>query len=99
MKRFQLSRYVKKWLPLIIAACFILTAGVFSFLRASQTYLASAVIRYEGEDAEEGLTPSGTELDVNEIKSSAIMSQVITNLKLDTVPYSVDDLISRVKIT
>ncbi len=99
MRRFQLSRYIKRWLPLIIVVCIALTAAVFSFLRSSQTYLASAVIRYEGEQAQQGLTPAGQELDVNEIKSSAIMSKVITNLNLDLVPYSVDDLISRVKIT
>lgn len=51
MKEFQISRYVKKWLPLIIVVCVALTGAVYVFLSSSQTYIASAVIRYEGEDA------------------------------------------------
>lgn len=99
MKEFELSKYVKKWLPFIIIACAALTVGVYLFLTSSQTYIASAVIRYEGEDAETGYTPNGAELDVNEIKSSSIMSQVIENLELDTSVYSVDNLISALSIT
>lgn len=98
MKEFQLSRYLKKWLPFIVAVCFAMTAVVYLFLQSSQTYVASAVIHYNDESAQEGLTPLGTELDVNEIKSSSIMSRVLVNLELDG-SYSVDDLISRVDIT
>lgn len=98
MKEFQLSRYIKKWLPLIVVLCVGLTAAVYLFLSSSRQYVASAVIQYTDPQAEQGLTPLGTPLDVNEIKSSSIFSRVITNLGLDG-SYSVDDLISRVTIT
>lgn len=98
MREFQMLRYLKKWLPWIVALCVGLTAAVYMGLRASQQYVASAVIRYNDEGAEEGLTPLGTELDVNEIKSSSILSRVLYNLELEGT-YSVDDLISRVSIT
>lgn len=98
MKEFQLSRYIKKWLPLIVALCIGMTVAVYFFLSSSRMYEASAVIHYNDPQAEEGLTPLGTTLDVNEIKSSSILSRVISNLGLDG-SYSVDGLISRVKIT
>lgn len=98
MKEFQLSRYIKKWLPLIVAFCFGLTIVVYLVLSSSRNYIASAVIQYNDPSAEQGLTPLGTALNVDEIKSSAILSQVISSLGLDG-SYSVDDLISRVKIT
>ena len=99
MKEFQLSRYIKKWLPLIIVVCIALTVSVYFFLSASQTYVASAVIQYNGNDAVNGLNPDGTELDVSEFKSSSLMTEVIENLGLDSDEYSVDNLISKIQIT
>lgn len=98
MKEFELSRYIKKWLPLIVFLCIGLTVAVYLFLSSSRMYVASAVIHYNDENAEKGLTPIGTELDVNEIRSSSIMSRVLLNLGL-TGTYSVDDLLSRVSVT
>lgn len=97
MKKFQISRYIKKWLPLIITVCIALTIGVHMFLSSSQTYVASAVINYS-IDSTTGLTPAGTELDVSEIKSSSIMARVIDNLGLDPKEYSLDNLISRLSV-
>lgn len=59
MREFQILRYLKKWLALIVALCLGLTAAVYMGLRASQQYVASAVIHYNDEDAAEGLTPLG----------------------------------------
>ena len=97
MKKFQISRYIKKWLPLIITVCIALTIGVHTFLSSSQTYVASAVINYS-IDSTTGLTPAGTVLDVSEIKSSSIMARVIENLGLDPGEYSLDNLISRLSV-
>ena len=98
MREFQISRYIKKWLPLIVAVCVVLTMAVAFFLSRQQTYIASAVIEFNSEGAKEGLTPAGTELDINEIKSSAIMSRVLENLNLGEKSYSVDDLVSRLRV-
>ena len=98
MKAFELSRYIKKWLPLIVALCVGLTVASYLFLSSSRKYVASAVIHYNDASAELGQTPSGADLDVNEIKSSAILSRVLHKLSLEDT-YSVDDLISRVTIS
>lgn len=98
MKSFQIFRYVKKILPLIIVVCLVATFFVYYKLSSVNTYIASEVIHYNDEQAEEGLAPTGEKLDVNEIKSSAVMSKVVERMGLTGI-YSVDSLISRVNIT
>ncbi len=98
MKNFQIFRYLKKLLPLIIVFCVLATYVVYYKLSASNTYIASEVIHYNDPQAEKGLTPTGDKLDVNEIKSSAVVSKVVDRLGLTGI-YSVDSLISRINIT
>ena len=98
MKNFQILRYIRKFIPFIVAFCILATYAVYFKLSRSNTYIASEVIHYNDEQAEKGLTPTGGKLDVNEIKSSAVMSKVVEKLGL-TGTYSVDSLISRIDIT
>ena len=98
MKNFQILRYIKKLLPVIIAFCLLATFAVYFKLSRSNTYIASEVIHYNDEQAERGLAPTGEKLDVNEIKSSAVMSKVVDKMGLTGI-YSVDSLISRIDIT
>ncbi len=98
MQNFQISRYIKKLLPLILVFCIAATYAIHLKLKASNTYVASEVIHYNDGQAEKGLAPTGDKLDVNEIKSSAVMSKVVERMGL-TGTYSVDSLISRVSIT
>ena len=98
MKNFQILRYFKKLLPLIVVFCLLTTVAVYFKLSSSNTYIASEVIHYNDEQAEKGLLPTGDKLDVNEIKSSAVMSRVVDKLGLAGI-YSVDSLISRINIT
>ena len=98
MKNFQIFRYLKKLLPFIVIFCLIATYAVYYKLSASNSYIASEVIHYNDEQAEQGLAPTGDKLDVNEIKSSAVMSKVVEKMGLTGV-YSVDSLISRINIT
>ena len=98
MKNFQILRYLKKLLPLIIVFCLLATYAIYFKLSASNTYIASEVIHYNDEQAEKGLAPTGDKLDVNEIKSSAVMSKVVDKMGLTGI-YSVDSLISRINIT
>lgn len=69
MRKFEFSRYIKKFLPFIVVLCILLTAAVYFVLSSSQKYVASTVIHYDYDTAKSGLAPDGTELDVNEIKS------------------------------
>ena len=74
MKNFKIMRYLKKLLPIIVILCVVATYGIYVKLNDSNTYVASEVIHYDDPAAEQGLTPIGSKLDVNEIKSSAILS-------------------------
>lgn len=97
MKNFQIMRYIRKLLPIIVVLCIVATLVINANLKKSNTYVASEVIYYNDPAAEQGLTPVGTKLDVNEIKSSAVMSKVVDRMGLTGI-YSVDSLISRVSI-
>jgi GGDEF domain-containing protein len=98
MKSFQILRYLKKVLPFIIVFCLLATYAVYYKLSVSNSYIASEVIHYNDANAEKGLTPTGDKLDVNEIRSSAVMSKVVDKMGLNGI-YSVDSLISRLDIT
>ena len=98
MKNFQIFRYLKKLLPIIVVFCVVATYAINFKLKSSNTYVASEVIHYNDPAAEQGLTPTGSKLDVNEIKSSAVMSKVVERMGLTGI-YSVDSLISRISIT
>ena len=98
MKNFQIMRYLRKLLPIIVIVCVLSTYAINLKLNSSNTFVASEVIHYNDPAAEEGLTPIGSKLDVNEIKSSAVMSKVVDRMGL-TGTYSVDSLISRLSIT
>lgn len=98
MKNFQIFRYIKRLLPIIVVICLLATYGVYFKLSRSNMYIASEVIHYNDPQAEQGLAPTGDKLDVNEIRSSAVMSKVVDKMGLTGV-YSVDSLISRIDIT
>ena len=97
MKNFQIMRYLKKILPIIVIFCVLATYAINLNLKKSNTFVASEVIHYNDPAAEQGLTPTGSKLDVNEIKSSAVMSKVVERMGLTGI-YSVDSLISRISI-
>lgn len=99
MREFQIARYIKKWLALILLFFVLMTVGFYQMFRSMQTYTASAVIRYSNKGAPDGLTPSGEEIDVTEIYSSSVMTKVIQNLKLDLSRYSIDKLSSSITVS
>lgn len=98
MKKFQLFRYLKKWLPLIVIFFLAMTAFSYRILSNRQTYTASSVIEYSNEDAKNGYAPNGAKIDVSEISSSAGMAKVMQNLGLSHEDYSLDTLCARVSV-
>lgn len=98
MKNFSFLKYIKKFLPILLVFCLLATYAVYYKLSSSNSYIASEVIHFNDEQAEKGLAPTGAKLDVNEIKSSAVMSKVVDKLGLTGI-YSVDSLTSRINIT
>ena len=98
MDEKKIFKYIKRLLPYVLILSLLLSVLINFILKKQRTYTASAVINYNFESAAEGKTPAGTDLDVNEIKSSAIMSKVIDRLSLGD-GYSADRLTSRISIT
>lgn len=99
MRDFQVARYIKKWLALILIFFVLMTFVFYSLFTSMQTYTASAVIRYSNKGASDGLTPSGEEIDIKEIYSSSVMTRVIQNLNLDINEYSIDKLSSSIEVS
>jgi GGDEF domain-containing protein len=89
MKDFEILRYFKKWWFLIAGLSAL--AGLFFMRYATnkQTYTAQSTIRYAYEEAEEGLAPDGSELDVSEIFSSTVVKDTLEELELSA---SVDSI-------
>lgn len=98
MKSLQFMRYLKKIIPLIVVFCVLVTLIINFKLNESNTFVASEVIHYNDPQTELGYTPTGDKFDVNEIKSSSVVSKVVSRLGL-TGTYSVDSLISKITIT
>lgn len=98
MEEKKIFTYIKKLFPYIFILSVLASVFVNYSLNKQRTFTASAVINYNYEAAESGKTPINTDLDVGEIKSSAIMSKVIDRLSLSQ-NYSVDKLTSRLSVT
>ena len=56
MKNFQIMRYLKKILPIIVIICVLATYAINFKLKNSNTFVASEVIHYNDPAAEQGLT-------------------------------------------
>ena len=95
MKEFQLTRYLRRWWWII--ALFSALAGIFFFLftTSRQTYQAQVMIEFTNERAKEGLYPSGQEINVQEIRSSAVISNALESIG---EAQSVDAVRSRLSI-
>ena len=99
MRKFELLRYLKRWMPMIVLFFVIMTAGAFRALEKPQSYEASSVIKYSNEGAADGLAPDGERIDVSEIYSSANMARVMENLGLSYDRNSLDVLCSGITVT
>lgn len=104
MKKFQIFRYLKQLMPLIILFFLAMTVVSYKMLGSKQSYTASAVIRYAVQETTEEnasgayLAPDGTEIDVSEINSSANMARVMSNLGLSYSSYSLDALCASITV-
>lgn len=98
IRKFQILRYLKRWLPLIV--CFFIGMTFFTsrMMAGRQSYTASAVIEYTNKEAKDGCAPDGSNIDVSEIASSGNMSKVMENLSLSLENYSLDTLCAGIKV-
>ena len=80
MKDFQLSRYLKTWWWVIALASALAGILLFLFMSSRQTYRAQTMIEFTNERASEGLYPTGKEIDVQEIRSSTVISYALESI-------------------
>ena len=80
MREFQLSRYLRKWWWLIAVLSILSGVVFFSIVSSRQTYKASMMIEFTNPEAKNGLYPSGDSIDVEEIKSSAVIWNALESL-------------------
>lgn len=77
MKDFQILRYIKRWKYLIILLLLLGLTAFYLYLSKQQYYYATMKIEYLNSRASEGLTPNGTKLNPNEIRSAVIVSSAL----------------------
>jgi GGDEF domain-containing protein len=96
MREFNILRYFKKWWFLIASVSAL--AGIFfmHYATSQQVYTAQSTIRYAYDEAEEGLAPDGSELDVSEIFSSTVVKEALEELGIEA---GVDSIRSRGSVT
>ncbi len=83
MNKFNLLRYLSKWKWLIFIVCVLGAFLVYQYAMYNQEYTASTVISYTNSDAVNGRTPSGDDLDVTEVYSAAVITNVLEDLNLN----------------
>ncbi len=89
MKNFELLRYLNKWKHLIFIVSVLGAFLVYKYAMYNQEYTAQTIISYTNKDAARGKTPSGDDLDVTEIYSSSVITNVLedidSNISADTI--------------
>lgn len=98
MKQFQIIRYLKRWMPLIVVFLIGMTFVTTRMLEKKQTYTASAVIEYSNTGAKDGEAPDGSAIDVTEIASSNNMSKAMENLGMSPSSYNLDRLCASIRV-
>ena len=84
MKKFEILRYLKRFSILIFLVSLAGAAAIYLYADGKQQYTASVIIRYTNDGISDGYTPDGSDLDVNEIYSSTVISQAMESLGLQS---------------
>lgn len=80
MKKFEILRYLKRFSFLIFLLSLAGSLLIYLYADNKQAYTASVVIKYTNSGVADGYAPDGSKLDVNEIYSSAVISQAMDAL-------------------
>ena len=80
MKKFEILRYLKRFSFLIFLLSLAGSLLIYLYADNNQEYTASVVIKYTNSGVADGYAPDGSKLDVNEIYSSAVISQAMDAL-------------------
>jgi len=80
VKKFEIFRYLKRFSVLIFLVAIVGAAAIYFYADNKQEYTASVIIKYTNSGVKDGYTPDGSELDVSEIYSAAVISQAMDSL-------------------
>ena len=80
MKKFEILRYLKRFSFLIFLLSLAGSLLIYLYADNKQAYTASVVVKYTNSGVADGYAPDGSKLDVNEIYSSAVISQAMDAL-------------------
>ena len=80
MRKFSILRYLKQFSLLIFLVSVLGSLAIYSYGKSRQRYVASTVIQYTNEGAKDGWTPDGSPLNVEEIYSSTVIDDALTDL-------------------
>ena len=95
MKEFQLTRYLRNWWWIVAVLSALSGILFYSYASSRQTYLAQTMLEFTNEQAAEGLYPSGKAIDVQEIRSSVVISNALSAIGQT---QSVDSVRGRIDI-
>ena len=96
MKEFQLTRYLRNWWWIVAVLSALSGILFFSYASSRQTYQAQTMIEFTNEQAAEGLYPTGKPIDVQEIRSSVVISNALDSIGQS---QSVDSVRGRISIS
>lgn len=98
MNEFRPIQYIKKYAAWLVGFFALLTVLLYAALNAGQSYTAVTILNYLYDGADEGLAPDGTPMDVSEIYSSNVISQALSNLRLDLNQYPIDSVRAAISV-
>lgn len=84
MKKFSVLRYLKQFSLLILLLSVVGALAIYRYGKSQQRYTASAVIQYTNAGANNGYTPDGSVLNVEEIYSSTVVDAALKDLGYET---------------
>lgn len=94
---WDLFKYIFKWkwIILIVTVCALLTARFY--VKSNQTYNSKVIIQYTDSCISEGKTLDGQPFDSNEIKSPAVIDNVLKELGYEN--NKIDSIRQRISIS
>ena len=95
MREFQITRYLQRWWWMIAVLSALSGILFYTFISSRQTYRAQTLIEFTNPQAEQGLYPSGDEINVQEIRSSSVISNALSSIRYTG---GVDEVRGRVSI-
>lgn len=96
MKNFEILRYLNRWKHFIFIVSVLGAVLVYKYAMYNQEYTAQTIISYTNPTAQRGETPSGTPIDVSEIYSSTVITNVLEELDIN---ISADTIRSKCKVS